>query len=125
MIDFVQRPGPSQAFTKAICYGSAQYLDLSQLEAVLVGLRKNHLALQRVVLGNLPDRDREPLFRRGEQATPMDDADSDIGLWWSPADLRVLAERTGWALEVRRMPEAFYAHHYRFDAVLRPFGGPT
>jgi len=49
-----------------------------------------------------------------------DRPDSDIGVWWSHEAFAAMAARTGWNVEFGRMPDTFYASHYRFDAVLRP-----
>lgn len=120
VVEFAQNSSAHGVFNKAIVYGSVQYLTRVQLLRLLCGVRLGHPEVVRFVLGNVPDRDREPVFRGGRPEQPLDDPDSAIGVWWRADDLGQLAAEAGWALEVARMPEAFYARHYRFDAILRP-----
>ncbi|MEZ6014264.1 MAG: class I SAM-dependent methyltransferase [Planctomycetota bacterium] len=120
VLTFAQGPQPYGAFDKAVCYGSLQYLRRSDVAALLRGLRRAQPTLQRLVLGNVPDRDLVAAFARPGVDVPLDDPESAIGCWWGAADLRAVAEDAGWDLQVRRMPSEFYSAHYRFDAVLTP-----
>ena len=113
-------------FTKALCYGVFSYFSPEQAEFVLRNLGNRFYRLNRVFIGNLPDRDRADRFFRNPEdlETMLDVRDSPVGIWRSTAFMEALAARTGWRAEIRRMPENFYAAHYRFDVVLtRPGGG--
>ena len=121
--EFAARPAQDTPFTKASCYGSMQYLTVDQVSSLWTNLRQNHPTIERVVIGNIPDRDREPAVRGSRPPVDLDNPDSAIGVWWSPAVLRELLDAAGWRLHVHRMPSEFYAGHYRFDALLTPREG--
>lgn len=123
VVDFVKRPTEEYRFTKAICYGSVQYLLVDEVTQLLAGLREHHPGLQRLVLGNLPDRERVSAFQRPGVQVDLDDPESAVGRWWARAELNAVARNTGWRMVVSTMPEEFYASHYRFDALLTPEGG--
>jgi len=111
-----------ERFAKAMCYGSFQYLPGAIAESVLRSLRIRFTGLQRVFLGNLPDRDRIAKFFVD---TPVpegvaDDPGSPVGIWRSQAKFSQLAAATGWDVTFRQMPADYYAAHYRYDAVLTP-----
>lgn len=113
---FVETTVDAAAFTKALCYGSLSYMDDATVRRMLRALHARCPALERVLLGNLPDPARAGLFYAG--ALPDLRAHrSDIGVWRSAEDLAALAG-PGWTLSVSVMPREFYAAHYRFDALL-------
>ena len=107
-------------FTKALCYGSFSFFPAEVAEAVLTGLARRFPRLERVFLGNLPDRDRADEFYspRTDYVCELDDHRAQIGLWRSAAELSGLARRCGWEARIERMPAPYYAHHYRYDAIL-------
>jgi len=107
-------------FTKALLYGSISYFPRDGAQTLLRILRRRFTRLSRFV-GNVADvafaRD---FFGDKYEAGIEDRPDSDIGVWWSHEAFAAMAARTGWNVEFGRMPDTFYASHYRFDAVLRP-----
>lgn len=119
---FVAQCGAPDRFTRALCYGSFQYLPGATAHSVLRGLRTRFTGLQRVFLGNLPDRERIGRFF-GDVPVPdgvADDPGSPVGIWRSQAQFARLAQVTGWQVHFRQMPSDYYAAHYRYDAVLTP-----
>lgn len=109
-----------QRFTKALCYGSFSFFSADDAQAVLAGLHRRFPRLQRVMLGNLPDRDRAHRFYPAgkDYAAELDDPAAQIGIWRSVRQMQALCMQTGWRLEITRMPGAFYAGAYRYDALL-------
>jgi len=109
-------------FTKAVCYGSLQYFSRERAGALLSALRENLPTLQRVMIGNIPDRDRAALFFNSDRAdnVDLDSPLSPIGVWYSARAFSELAEASGWHCEISMMPAEFHASHYRFDALLSP-----
>jgi SAM-dependent methyltransferase len=107
-------------FTKALCYGSFSYFPEDTAVAVLEALRSRFIRVSRVLVGNLPDRDRMGLFYSGRAPAlgETSDPQSQIGVWRSRQEFAALAARCGWNATFREMPPAFYAAHYRYDAVL-------
>lgn len=113
---FVETTADAGEFTKALCYGGLSYMDDATVRRMLCALHARFPALERVLLGNLPDPARAGLFYAG--ALPdLRVARSDIGVWRGADELAALAG-PGWRLSVSVMPPAFYAAHYRFDALL-------
>lgn len=117
---WVARAPAPERFTVALCYGSFMFFPAEAARATLAGLHQRFVGVRRILLGNLPDRDRADRFYPAGRdfRAELDDPAAQIGLWRSEAQLRALAEATGWRLRLQHMPAAFYAAHYRFDAVL-------
>jgi hypothetical protein len=118
---FVATDADPQRFSKALCYGSFQYLSSEAARTLLSTLRDRY-AIERLFLGNLPDRSRLRAFYTDDRYVPgiEDDNETLIGLWRTPEELIDLAMATGWDARISYMPDRFYAAHYRFDAVLTP-----
>lgn len=119
--EFVSRPNAGR-FTKVMCYGSFQYLPENNARSLLAGLRAHFPDVQRVFVGNLPDRDRIFQFF-GDKGVPegiADDPGSPVGIWRTQDQFAALSRDTGWLVEFRQMPPTYYAAHYRNDAILTP-----
>lgn len=124
-LDYLQSTGRRTDFTKAVCYGSLQYFSAERAAAVLAALRAHCPALERVLIGNLPDRDRAAAFfgENTPAAAELDSPLSAIGVWHTRQGFTELARRSGWHCHTRLMPTGFHAAHYRFDAILTPLKG--
>ena len=105
-------------FNKVLCYGCFSYFP--DAEGFLRVLHDRFAKVERVFIGNLPDLDRAHLFyRNGLPATDeLTDHDSKIGIWRSAVEFEIMARRAGWTCHFSRMPEDFYANHYRYDVML-------
>lgn len=116
-----EEPDPSR-FTKGLCYGSFSYLSRSTARELLGLVRERFTRIDRLFLGNLPDKQRMDDFFDEGAYTPgiEDDPGAPIGVWWSVGEVEELAAGTGWRAEERRMRGEYFAAHYRFDAVLTP-----
>jgi hypothetical protein len=121
-LGFVETTDDTKRFTKAFCYGAFQCLPESTAFGVLAGLRRRFPNLQRMFIGNLPDLDLVGKFF--DQDIPSLDElkrhDTVFGIWRTEQEMAKLASECGWGTEFSRMPSAFYAAHYRFDAALVP-----
>jgi cyclopropane fatty-acyl-phospholipid synthase-like methyltransferase len=117
---FVRTEPAPDRFNKVLCYGSFAYFSDVEASETLKQLHSRFGSVRRIMIGNLPDRDRASNFYTTGQdfLADLDNHESQIGIWRSSTQFEALAESTGWAFEVTRMPESFYAAHYRFDAVL-------
>lgn len=118
---YVRNESQPERFSKVLCYGSFSYFPDTTAQSVLKLLHDKFSNVERVYIGNLPDLNRcEKFFYDGVKDPDMlKDPESKIGIWRTEQEFRVLAEPYGWNVEFRNMPEAFYAHHYRYDVVLR------
>lgn len=107
-------------FNKALCYGSFSFLPETDAHEMLENLHSRFSGVSHVFIGNLPDKDRAHLFYPAgkDYSSELSDHAAQIGIWRSEEELRRLARATGWKLEAVNMPAAFYASHYRFDALL-------
>jgi cyclopropane fatty-acyl-phospholipid synthase-like methyltransferase len=117
---YVQREDDPERYTKALCYGSFSYFSEPDARTVLEGLHSRFGNISRVFIGNLPDKDRaDRFFRDGHvNAAEIKDHESAIGIWRSPQEFIELAQTCGWQASISRMPESYYAAHYRYDALL-------
>jgi len=121
-LEFVKTVDRPERFTKAACYGAFMFLTADSATELLATLRRRFTSLSRFFIGNLPDRARAREFFRADQYRPgiEDDPGSPTGIWRTEEDFIRLSESAGWSVSIRRMPAAFYAAHYRYDAVLVP-----
>ena len=128
--DWVDTAADPSRFTKAVCYGSFSYLPDDTAARMLRGLQRRFPRIDRVLLGNLPDPARAGRFygagsnagrrtgRTPNLTTPdLRTPESDLGVWRDEAEITALAG-PGWQVATRPMPPAFFAAHYRYDAIL-------
>jgi cyclopropane fatty-acyl-phospholipid synthase-like methyltransferase len=120
MLAYVQSEPEPLRFTKAMCYAGMQYLTVESVERLLAALNQRFGNVTRLLLGNVPDKDRAHLFFAEEEASQADLADptSQIGVWWSQAELKQKAEDCGWNVTFARLPEDVFNARYRYDAIL-------
>ena len=112
-------------FTKVMCYGSLPMLAVDTVENLLRELRSRFVNIERILIGNLPDKDRAHLFFGDdfeERRPNLSDPTSQIGVWWSQQDISELAAACGWRASFSQLPPHFWNAHYRYDAVLQPDG---
>lgn len=114
---FCQSATDATRFTKALCYGSLSYFGDDAVARMLRSLDARFPALERVLLGNLPDPARVGRFRAPGLVLPLREARSDLGVWRSSAEIAGLAG-PGWTVAASVMPPEFLGAHYRFDALL-------
>lgn len=116
-----REPSPER-FTKALCYGSFQYLSQESARSLLENLHLRFKNVQRLYLGNLPDKALLKEFYNDKDYVEgiEDDHSSPIGIWRTRKEFTHLAKATGWEAEFFRMPESFYASTYRYDVILTP-----
>lgn len=118
---YVETEPEPERFTKALCYGSFSFFPPESSETVLTQLRERFVNVERIFVGNLPDRDLAHLFyRQGvpEQAL-LDDHTEQIGTWRSRREFTELARLCGWNASFSTMPVEFFSD-YRYDVVLTP-----
>jgi SAM-dependent methyltransferase len=121
VVGFVTASGEADRFTKALCYGSFAYIPADDAATLLRQLRQRFRNVERVFIGNLPDKASAVSFFGAEYVAGIeDDHDSAIGLWRSEDEFRALAAATGWHVAFHRMPAEYYSARYRYDAVLTP-----
>lgn len=122
VVEYAQAEPAPERFTKALCYGSFQYLGADAATALLATLRERFSGLARLFIGNLPDRERMGLFYGDRESAPgiEHDPDSAIGVWRTEAEFAELARACGWSASFSRMPGGYYAAAYRYDALLTP-----
>lgn len=120
--DYVRQEPSPEVYTKAMCYGSLQLLSAQRVQALLATLRKRYKNVQRVLIGNHPDRARAAEFYAERPYEPGEEFDHlrPLGAWRTEDEIRELALTAGWDVEIKRMAQDFYAAHYRFDAILTP-----
>ena len=120
VVEFARREAAPERITKAMCYGSFQYLPHAAAAELLQLLQQRFVGLQRLLIGNIPDRDRLHDYYREKDYVPgiENSPSTPIGIWRSEDEFRALAAAAGWQCTFSRMPADYYAAHYRYDAVL-------
>ena len=121
-LEFVRACPRPERFTKGLCYGAFMFFAAGDACELLTVLRRRFPSLARLVIGNLPDKDRmHEFFRTGAYRPGIEnDPVSPIGVWYTAREFEKMAQAAGWNAAISRMPPGFYAGHYRFDAVLVP-----
>lgn len=120
VVEFSEHPIMPEIFSKALCYGSFAYLDAHRAEEFLSYLKKHFPNLQRVFIGNCPDKNLLTDFIDGRPFIPgtENDPDSPIGIWRTQEEFIIMANRSGWQATIHKMPSHYYAAHYRYDVIL-------
>jgi SAM-dependent methyltransferase len=105
--------------TKILIYGVMAYLTREEVSYLFSKMMESN-GLQRVFIGNIPNSSFAKEFYLNREITDYDlnDAKSEIGVWWDPIAICKIAEEVGFTTKVLTMPSGFYSAHYRFDLVL-------
>jgi ubiquinone/menaquinone biosynthesis C-methylase UbiE len=121
ILKFAREYSHPDQFTKAICYGSIQYLPRQSVTQLLGELRNRFIKLQSLFIGNVPDKKYVMDFFKDEYEQGIENSpQSPIGRWWSKEEFIKLAKSTGWIPKFSKMSKNFYCSHYRFDVILTP-----
>jgi SAM-dependent methyltransferase len=122
VLEFVRQEEQPLRFSKALCYGSFQYLAPPAALEVLALLRHRFADIDRLFIGNLPDKERLGHYYVDKPYLPgiENHADSPIGIWRTADEFCELAAGTGWKCSISRMQGRFYGSGYRYDALLVP-----
>ncbi|AIF98139.1 methyltransferase domain-containing protein [Alteromonas australica] len=117
---YVKNESQPERFTKVNCFGSLQYLTNEEVSIVLCNLFTRFSNVEKVFLGNMPDKNSYLSFYKDREPTEteLNDNNTAIGKWRTKSELGRLANEAGWQVEFTAMPADFYAKHYRFNAVL-------
>lgn len=117
---YVRQEARPERFSKVLCYGSFSYFSNEDATEVLQQLFQRYRNVQRIFIGNLPDKDRAHNFYKEKAAgvNELSDHASQIGIWRSKEEFSALAAAAGWRAKFSNLPEAFFAAHYRYDVLL-------
>ncbi|WP_042302095.1 class I SAM-dependent methyltransferase [Paraburkholderia kururiensis] len=109
-----------ERFTKVLCYGSFAYFPHDDARETLRLLGERFVNVERIFIGNLPDRDRAGAFYAPREPLPgeLDDPQAQIGIWRTQAQFAELAAQAGWDAAFSTMPGGFFSVHYRYDVLL-------
>lgn len=119
-VSYVSEAPDPERFTKVLCYGVYSYFSPEESATFLDQLNKRFTGVERILLGNLPDKDKAAGFYRSDidYEPLLDDHLAAIGIWRSRSEFSELAKKFGWEAEFSVMPDGFYSSHYRYDAIL-------
>ena len=118
-VEFTESVDEPGRFTKALCFAVLQYLPPQKVTAVLQILWERFTNVHRLVLGNLPNREKAALFfNDGYSESDLQQHESQIGKWWSREEIGGLASDYGWEVSFSQMSEGIFNAKYRFDAIL-------
>lgn len=121
VVEYCRHPETPHIYSKALCYGSFPFIEHDRAESMLALLNRNFQNLERVFIGNCPDKELLPEFYGDRPIEPgvENDPDSPIGIWRTQEEFVALAQRCGWQATIHKMPGRYYAAHYRYDVILR------
>ena len=118
-IEFAGSVDRPSIFTKCLCFAVLQYLAPERVTEVLRIHWDRFTNVHRVVLGNLPNREKANLFfSDGYDESDLQRHQSQIGKWWSTEEIGCLASSFGWKVSFSQMPDDIFNAKYRFDAIL-------
>ncbi len=120
VVEFCKNPVTPHKFSKMVCYGSFPFIEHERAESLLGLLKSNFPNLERVFIGNCPDKELMAEFYGDRHFEPgtENDPDSPIGIWRTQEEFASLANRFGWQVAIHKMPSQYYAAHYRYDVIL-------
>lgn len=120
VIEFCEKPVTPARFSKMVCYGSFPFIERERAKTLLQLLNTHFVNLQKIVIGNCPDKNLLNVFYKDNTFMPgvENDPNSPIGIWRTPDEFISLANCCGWQAMVHRMPREYYAAHYRYDVIL-------
>ncbi|GAB1620164.1 hypothetical protein AAOGI_02140 [Agarivorans albus] len=120
ILGYLNQDQAPKEVTKVLCYGVMSYLSKTDIKEALKLLYEKYENVERVYLGNIPQRDKAKEFfsQRNIKNFELDNCHSPIGVWWDARELSDLAKQIGWKTESKKMPNSFYATKYRFDLIL-------
>lgn len=120
VVAWVESHPVDERWTRAFCYGALAYIPAEAAPRLLSGLHERFPPIERFFIGNLPDRKASAAFFAGRTTVEgeVDRHDTPIGIWYDTDAFVALGRSTGWDVEIRYMPEAFYGRKIRFDALL-------
>jgi len=119
VVDYVQTEKHPERFSKALCYGSFSYFPAEDAKTVLKLLFSKFKNIERLFIGNLPDKDlAQDFYKKNLNEKELNDNNSQIGIWRSKIEFEALAKEAGWKIQFFSMPPEFYAAYYRYDALL-------
>ena len=120
VVSYVMHQQDTAIFTKALIYSGLQYFPKSDVILIFKSLIERFKNIQRVFIGNVPNKRQAERFFRDQPApeAELNDHEARIGLWYLPEELEALASSCGWRASVSYMPAEFYLSNYRFDVTL-------
>jgi SAM-dependent methyltransferase len=121
--EYCETESRPERFTKALCYGAFACFSETEVKRMLSFLRSRFTGLEKLFIGNIPDRGRADNFFYPSippQERSLDDHTSALGRWYSRNEVLDLARRNGWEARICDPPRQYYQAHYRFNAILRP-----
>lgn len=119
-IECVTQESQPERFTRALCYAGFQYFGDQDISHILTMLYRRFTRLERIFIGNLPDRARITDFftHRMPGEDELSDPGTALGAWRTREAFAQLADAAGWQTVFSIMPPEFYASHYRYDVTL-------
>jgi SAM-dependent methyltransferase len=120
VIFYLAHGSDDATFSKALIYGSFQYLSRVEAVALLELLGRRFVAVVKIFIGNVPNKRLVDRFYLDgvPSETELNDPEARIGVWYAPEEIEAMAEATGWRASLSHMPADFYTAHYRFDVTL-------
>lgn len=120
VVEYLETEIDTHTFTKALCYGSFQYLSIRKTHDLLSTIRNRFKNIGQIFIGNVPDKSQIKKYYKNKEykVGSENDHTTMIGIWWTIEDFISMASKCGWDVTFTRMPDNFYAAHYRFDATL-------
>ena len=119
-VSYLMHEGDTSIFTKGLIYGAFQYFARDDAVAMLKALKERFSGVQKVFIGNIPNRRRADRFfgELNPTAAELNDHEARIGAWYLPEEFESLAQAAGWQASCSYMPADFDASSYRFDVTL-------
>jgi cyclopropane fatty-acyl-phospholipid synthase-like methyltransferase len=119
-VDYVSNAPDPERFTKVLCYGVFSFFSEEEAERLLAIMSERFINIKAFFLGNVRDLERADKFFINNKNSDIDvkDHTSTMGIWRTKEEMNKLVQSTGWDVAFKKMPEAFYAREYYFDAIL-------
>ncbi len=120
VVDYIKNIKENDSYDKILMYGVISYFKKKDVLELLQTIRKCLPDVQRIFIGNVPNKAKAEQFYAVRDVINYDlnDPKGSIGVWWTEEEIIRVSQIAGYRANILRMPESFYGAKYRFDLLL-------
>jgi SAM-dependent methyltransferase len=121
-LDFIEYTPDPERFTKCLCYGVFSFFSETAAKRLLHNIARRFVNLQALFIGNMRDLELAHRFFKNKAPKNCDlrDHTSSMGCWRTRREMTDMVKNAGMDVGFDKMPEAFYAREYYYDATIYP-----
>lgn len=120
VIEYIDTLKENPGYNKILIYGVISYFKHNDVLKLLQTIEKRLPEVQRIFIGNVPNKAKAKTFYAARDVRNYDinDSKSSIGVWWTEEEIKQVGRIAGFKANTLYMPDSFYGAKYRFDLLL-------